>query len=98
MPFEAPDLDFMPLARFLWDELASPLVAPGLPFEAGLTAMVRGVEDLKANPEHTTTAAEALPAMLIQMAKAMIDQPELLQRMTLLAARKETSNGSEESH
>lgn len=98
MPFNDSKLDYMPLARFLWDELASPLVAPGLPFEAGLTAMVRGVQDLKANPEHNTTAAEALPAMLIQMAVALRESPELVQRLTLLAATKEPGNASEESH
>ena len=98
MPFNDNEIPYMPLARFLWDELASPLVAPGLPFEVALNTMIAGVHAMAEDPNHVTTAAQALPAMLIEMAHRLQDDPTLVQRLVLLAATKEPGNASEESH
>jgi hypothetical protein len=97
-PFELPDLPYLNTARFIWDEIASPEVAPGVPFENAVGLMMTGLNMLAKDPEHHTTAGEALPAMLIHMAKMLHDRPDLIQRLTLLVATKEPGNASEESH
>lgn len=94
---ERVSLPYFELARLFWDELFGQSLGPSHTFDDDVVIMQHHSRARAKGSLHTMDAGVASTVMLIVLARALMNRPDLMQRVYDLTVEKELADDREES-